>query len=113
LVVKSSPKSKSPSPSPVNGIIGTYTRLYFEKFGIKPRINGPWCGKMIKILLKDHSPGGISRVIELYFEDPENNSRVYHLPNILSSWSMNKYLPRILFDPQIYDNAEELNKDIW
>lgn len=120
--MRSNPKLKSSSsnqpkvnkdPSPVNLIIGKYSGLYFDKFGVKPAINGAWCGKMIKELLVDHSPEGLLRIIDLYFEDRANEGRVYHLPNMLSAWSLNKYLPMIRFDPQIYDNAEELNKYIY
>lgn len=113
--MRSSRKSKSPSsdPSPIPGIIGKFTGLYFDKFGIKPAVNGAWCGKMIKDLLVDHSPQGLMRIIELYFEDTSNVTKVYHLPTILSAWSLNKYLPRIKYDPYLYDNAEEINKEIW
>ena len=104
---------KSSSPSPINRIIGCYTKLFINKFGVSPKVNGPWCGKLIKGLLKEHSPEGICRIIELYFEDPANKDRVFHLPNILSGWSFNKYLPHMKYNEGIYDNAEEMNKDLW
>ena len=99
--------------SSINVIIGCYSNFYEGKFGIKPKINGPWCGKLIKTLLKDHSEEGICRIIELYFEDPTNQNRIYHLPNILSGWSFNRYMPKMKYNPQIYDNAEEMNKKIY
>lgn len=111
--MKSDQKSKSNLPNPTARIIGRFTDLYFDKFDVKPKIQGPWCGKLIKGLLADHSPDGIIRVIELYFDDPLNKNRVFHLPNILSGWSFNRYLPKIKYNPAFYENADELNKNIW
>lgn len=99
--------------SPTNPIIGKYQKLYFDRFGIKPKINGLICGRMIKSLLKEHSQKGIERVIELYFEDQSNQNQGYHLPNIICTYSLNKYLPRIKLNPMLYDNAEEENKEIY
>lgn len=112
--MNSNQKSKSNSiSSPINQVIGVYSKFYSDKFGVKPKINGPWCGKLIKTLLREHSSEGICRIIELYFEDPANANRVYHLPNILSGWSFNKYLPKLHYNPAFYENAEELNKNLW
>ncbi len=94
-------------------VIGLYQKLYTDKFGIKPTINGMICGRMIKSLLKDHSVKGLQRVVELYFEDPANEKQSYHLPNILCAYSLNKYLPRIKLNPLIYDNADEINQEIY
>lgn len=94
-------------------VIGKYQRLYKEKFGMNPVVNGPICGSLIKKLLKDHSTLGLYRIIELYFEDPSNEKQSYHLPNILCAYSLNKYLPKIKLNPMIYDNAEEENKEIY
>lgn len=110
--MNSNQKSVSSSPD-IRKIIGHYSSLYFIKFNVKPKVNGKICGSMIKKHLKDHSVEGICRIIELYFEDPANQNRVMHLPNILSGWSFNKYLPHIRYNEQIYDGAEDLNKNIW
>lgn len=92
-------------------LINLYRDKYKERFGLYPVVNYPLCGKMIKSLLKDHSAMGILRVIELYFE--HENNQVFHLPSILSAYSVNKYLPMAKLDPRIYSDAEEQNKEIW
>lgn len=88
-------------------------QLYKDKFGVNPQINGAIVGKLIKNLLKNHSLEGLNRIIELYFEDPTNEKGVYHLPSILSSWSLNKYLPKMRYNPDIYDDVEEINKKLY
>jgi hypothetical protein len=96
-----------------NQVIGKYQRMYTDKFGIKPVVNGKISGSIIKKLLKEHSPKGLERIVELYFEDPSNSNSGYHLPNILCAYSLNKYLPNIKLNPMIYDNAKEENEEIW
>src|SRR3990167_5531620 len=90
-------------------IVGRYKDLYKERYHLPATVNYAWCGKMIKELLKDHSPMGLIRVIELFFEK-EDHDKVFHLPNILSAWSVNKYLPMARLDPRLYSYAEEYNK---
>lgn len=96
-------------------VIDKFIEMYLNKNGIAPSVTWAACGKMINDLLKEHSVNGLMRIIELYFEDEDNDrpGKVYYLPSILSSWSLNKYLPRLRYNPQIYANAEELNKDLY
>lgn len=98
--------------SPIPEIIAYYQKRFIEKNGAKPVINGGWCGKLLKERLKDHSKEGIIRIIELYFDDPANADKVDHLPTIMSAWNYNKYLPKMKYDPNIYADAEELNKNL-
>lgn len=91
-------------PNPTNKIIGHYTQLYEERFGVKPKVNGAWCGKMIKNLLQDYDERTVIRIIDLFFEDPFNQNKAYHLPTILSSWSVNKYLPKTKDNPLLYED---------
>lgn len=115
--MKSNPSSKSSlnkiDQGDIRAVIGHYSMHYFNKFGIKPKVNGKICGSMIKRLLAEHSKDGICRVIDLFFEDAANQNRVMHLPNILSTWSLNQYLPHIKYNTQIYDGADQLNETIW
>ncbi len=115
--MKSNTKSASSlpkvDPEDIRMVIGHYSMQYFNKFGIKPKVNGKIVGSMVKRHLLDHSRDGICRIIDLFFEDAANQNRVMHLPNILSGWSFNKYLPYIKYNEQIYDGAEELNKSIY
>ncbi len=64
---------------------------------------------------KQEALSNLKEAIELYFEDSGNNqpNKVYYLPSILSSWSLNKQLPKLKYDPRVYGNADELNKDLW
>lgn len=91
-------------------VVEHYARLYYEKFGLMPEIRWSVVGYLVKSSLKNHSEKGIKRIIDLYFEDKYNHS--FHLPMILSSYSFNKYLPKMKFNPLIYADAEELNKDL-
>jgi len=104
-------KSPENNGSKIKIIIGEYKSLYRKKFGLFPSVNYGLCSKLINRLLKDHSGMGIIKIIELYFEDP--NNKVFHLPGILSAYSVNKYLPGIKLDPRLYSNAEEYNKEIY
>lgn len=92
-------------------VIDRYIELFKEKFEVYPQINYAWCGKMLSELLLNHSIKGLQSVIELYFE--QENRDVFHLPSILSAYSINKYLPKAKLDPRIYSDAEEHNKEIW
>lgn len=99
--------------TPVKSIFSHYTKLYEKKFDIQPVINLNIGTAVVKNLLKTHSQKGLERIIDLYFEDKANENQSYHLPNILCAYSLNKYLPKIKLNPNIYDNAEELNKEIY
>lgn len=94
-------------------VVERYQNLYKEKFGIRPEIRWNVTANMVSKLLKNHSLNGLIRVIELYFEDPSNELFSYDLKGILSGYTMNKYLPRMKYDPKLYDNADELNKDLY
>lgn len=98
-------------PTNINLIIRRFKELYHDKFDVNPSVDYGICGKLIKKHLKEHSLKGIVRIVELYFE--LNESETYHLPGILSSYSFNKYLPKLKFDPNIYNNAKELNKELY
>lgn len=89
---------------PTNNIIGHYTDRYQERFGVKPVVNGSWCGKMIKELLKSIDEKTILKIIDLFFEDQWNQNKSYHLPTILSGWSVNKYLPKTKDNPLLYED---------
>lgn len=95
----------------INLIVRKYKELYLDRFSITPVVNYGICGKLIKKHLKEHSSKGIIRIIELYFE--LDKSEIYHLPRILSAYSFNKYLPKLKLDPNIYENAKEINKEIY
>jgi hypothetical protein len=89
-----------------------FIELFSQKYeGIIPEINYPFCRRLIKDRLKNHSPRGIIRIIELYFE--KETPQVYHLPSILSAWVFNKYLPYIKVDPRLYKDADQDNKEIY
>ncbi len=92
-------------------ILLRYKELYRQKSGTSPVINYGWTGKMIKELLKSHSPFAIIRIMELYYENEFHSA--FHLPTILSSWSFNKYLPQAKLDPRLFSDAEEYNKEIY
>lgn len=95
-----------------NEIVALFRKLFYERFGVQPVINQGQIHKMIKERLTDHSLKGICRIVELYFEK-EPQGKVFHLPNILSAYSFNKYLPFMKYDPNQISNAEELNKDLY
>mgnify|MGYP001592529169 CR=1 FL=1 len=92
-------------------IFSRFTELYYEKYGVKPSIAYSTCLGLLSSLLKDYTPKTLIRVIELYFEK-EPDGRVFHLPSILSSWCLNKYLPMTKLNSDLYVNAEELNKEL-
>jgi hypothetical protein len=83
-------------------IIGYYQKKYEKRFGVKPRINGAVCGKLIKELRKDYTEKRIKRIIELFFDDPKNENKSFHLPSILSAWSINTYLPKSKDNPLLF-----------
>lgn len=100
-------------PTQIQVIAKKFTELFHEKYGTKPEVNWGWTGKIISDRLQNHSLEGIIRIIELYFEDSTNEGKVYHLPTILSAYSFNKYLPKMKYDPDMYDNAAELNEKLY
>lgn len=91
--------------NPTSDIIGHFQEQYMHRFGqnLKPKVNGALCGKLIKELLKDYEADTIKMIITLYFQDPANENQVFHLPSILSAWSVNKYLPKTQLDPRLYE----------
>lgn len=105
-------KERYPHLEQYNEIVGLFKKLFYERFGVNPVINRAQIQKMIKERLADHSLKGICRIVELYFEK-EPQGKVYHLPNILSAYSFNKYLPFMKYDPNQISNADELNKDLY
>ena len=92
-------------------IYDKFIQLYVEKTGIKPEINYGICGKLIKQRLVNHSIKGIIRIIELYFE--KEPLTVYHLQTILSAYYINKYAPMLRVNPLLFENAEQINKEIY
>ncbi len=100
------------SDTAIKRIANRFCDLYKERNGQKPVINYGWTGKMIKERLEDYTEAAILRIIDLYFQDEANEGKVYHLPTILSAYSFNKYLPMMRYNPDIDDNAEELNKEL-
>lgn len=95
----------------VISIIQYFVKKYNDKYYIDPEVNWKICTSMVHAQLKKHSAKGIMRVIDLYFEDP--SIKFHHLPNSLSAGSLNKYLPKMKFNPLIYASADELNKDLF
>ena len=99
------------SASTVKEIIEDFFKEYRKKFGITPEINYGKCGRLVKDRLKHHSQEAIVLLIKTYFK--EEPLGIYHLPTILSSYTFNRYLPRLRLDPNVFQNAEEHNKKIY
>ncbi len=83
-------------------IIGHYQQKYFEFFGVQPKVNGAICGKMIKTLSADMDEETMIRIIDLFFADPQNAKKSFHLPTILGHWSVNTYLPKTIDNPLLF-----------
>lgn len=83
-------------------IIGHFQQKYYDQFGVQPKINGAICGKMIKNLSEDTDEETVIRIIDLFFEDPQNAKKSFHLPTILGAWSINTYLPKAKDNPDLY-----------
>ena len=105
-------KKQNLNPKLDSPVFSRFKELYYEKFGIKPVIPHSICFKLIQSLLREHSLKTLVRIVELYFEK-EPEGKVYHLPSILSSWSLNKCLPLIKYNPDQYTNAKELNQELY
>ncbi len=95
----------------VISIIQYFVKKYNDKYYINPEMSWGICASMLNKHLKKHSVKGILRIVDLYFDDPV--IKFHHLPNALSAGSMNKYLPKLKFNPMIYASADELNKDLF
>jgi hypothetical protein len=68
--------------------------FHFHQYQVQPEINYPQCGKLLLERCANNEEKTICRIIELYFENEPAN-QVMHLPSILSSYTFNKYLPRV------------------
>lgn len=94
-------------------IINYYVNLFSERFRTRPTINHPAVRKLIKERLDDHSEEGITEIIRLFWDDPENATKVFYLPTILSAYYFTKYSVQLWRNPAMYADAEEYNSKVY
>ena len=90
-----------------SAIIRRYKNLFRQHYKVEAEVNMVIVGRMIKNLLRSHTEEGLIRVVELYFEyEPGFKNHTLH--NILSNWSINKYLPKAKLNPDLYDEPGDI-----
>ena len=90
-------------------IYSLYKELFRARYNANPIINYGQCGKLIESVLEDIDEDTILTVIKMYFEQEPQKDTVFHLPVIISAYTLNKYLQKLnsKVDKDLYTTAEE------